>query len=86
MFAFSTGSNEKFYDKGDIIFSKDGDTVGRVHKCLKVTTPGDEVFYAYDIESTKDVYEKLEKGNLKMWRMEQSKVHPCHVSYISAEV
>ena len=72
MFAFSTVSNEKFYDKGDIIFSKDGDTVGRVLKCLKVTTPGDEVFYAYDIESTKDVYDKMRSRQqvaiLKKWR------------------
>lgn len=86
IFAFSTSANEKFYDKGEIIFSDDGDVVGRVLKCLKVENTEDEVFYAYDIESTKDVYEKLEKGEMKMWRMEQCKVHPCYMSYVSTEV
>ena len=85
IFAFSTSAYEKFYDKGEIIFSDDGDVVGRVLKCLKLENTEDEVFYAYDIESTKDVYEKLEKGEIKMWRMEQCKVHPCYMSYVSKE-
>ena len=28
---------------------------------------------------------QLEKGEIKMWRMEQCKVHPCYMSYVSTE-
>ena len=71
----------KFYDKGDTLFSDNGKLIGRVLKCLKVDIDEDNVFYSYDIESTRDVYEALEKGNMRIWRLDNYTVSTCSTRY-----
>ena len=79
--AFSMSSKTRFYEKGDILFSDKGDVIGRVLKCLEVDIDADNVFYAYDIESTKDVYEALENGSMRIWKLNEYTVSKCSTWY-----
>lgn len=81
VFAFSIYSETKFYDKGDIIFSDKGETIGRVLKCSEVSIPGEKVFYTYDIEASKEDYERLKNGEFGLWKMEKYSIHSCSISY-----
>lgn len=81
VFAFSIYSETKFYDKGDIIFSDKGETIGRVLKCSEIAIPGEKVFYSYDIEAIKEDYERLKSGEIGLWKMKGYSVHPCSISY-----
>ncbi len=81
LFVFSMSTETRFYEKGDIIFSDNGDVIGRVLKCSEVDIDEDNVYYAYDIESTKDVYEALENGNMRIWNLDKYTISTCSTWY-----
>lgn len=81
IFAFSIDTETKFYDKGDIVFSDQGEIIGRVLKCSQIEIPEDKIHYSYDVESTKDTYEKLKNGEMKIWKLEKYSVFSCSMCY-----
>ena len=86
IFAFSMSTETKFYDKGDTIFSDNGEVIGRVLKCMKVNIDEENVLYSYDIESTKDVYEALDKGDMRIWKLEKYTISTCSTWYINESI
>lgn len=62
-----------------IIFGADGDTLGRV---LHKTTPCcDNTMYSYDIESTKETFEKLQNGKIRLYGIEKYSIGHCSTWY-----
>lgn len=81
MFVFSMTAKTRFYEKGDILFSDKGDVIGKIINCREVDNDEYKVFYAYDIESTKDVYKALESGSMYIWKLNEYTVSTCSTWY-----
>lgn len=81
MFVFTMHIETKFYDKGDIIFSDKGETLGRVLRCSKIEIPSEKILYTYDVESTKEDFQRLENGEIDIWKVKEFSVFPCSTFY-----
>ena len=81
IFAFTLMTKQDCFEKGDCVFSADGDTVGRVLRRLKVAVDPENVFYSYDVESTRDTYQIIESGKKQLYRVSEYKVSPCSTWY-----
>ena len=81
IFAFTLTTKQDCFEKGDCVFSADGDTVGRVLRRLKVAVDPENVFYSYDVESTRDTYQIIESGKKQLYRVSEYKVSPCSTLY-----
>ena len=49
IFVFTLTAKQDCFEKGDCVFSADGDTVGRVLHRLRVAVDPEDIFYSYDI-------------------------------------
>lgn len=81
IFAFTLTTKQDCFEKGDCVFSADGDTVGRVLRRLKVAVDPENVFYSYDIESTPDTYQIIESGKKQLYHVSEYNVSPCSTWY-----
>lgn len=81
IFAFTLTTRQDCFKKGDIVFSTDGDTIGKVLRCLKVTADPENEFYFYDVESIEDTYHLIENGEKKLYRVSEYSVSPCSTWY-----
>ena len=81
MFVFTMHTETKFYDKGNIILSDKGETLGRVLKCSKIEIPNEKIFYTYDVESTKEYFQRLENGEINIWKEKEFSVFTCSTFY-----
>lgn len=82
IFAFSLFTKKKYYDKGDMIFSNTGESIGRVLRCSKNDIDLSDVFYSYDIESDEETFKKLQAKEIPIYRIDDYSVHDCLISYI----
>jgi len=62
IFAFTLTTKQDSFEKGDCVFSADGDTVGRILRRLKVSVAPENVYYSYDVELTQDIYQLIASG------------------------
>lgn len=81
IFAFSLSTKSDYYEKGDIIFSDKGDTLGRVIRRMKVAIPGEEIYYSYDVESTVEDYENIKSNAVKLYKIKEYSVRDCSTIY-----
>jgi hypothetical protein len=81
IFAFTLTTKQDCFEKGDCVFASDGDTIGRVLRRLKVEVDPENVFYSYDIESTKNTYQLIESGEKQLYRVSECHVSPCSTWY-----
>ena len=60
------------------IFDMSGEVIGRiVHKFVSKTSSG----VTYDVESTKETFEKIESGEIKIWGAEKYYVSNSSTAY-----
>lgn len=81
IFVFTLTAKQDCFEKGDCVFSADGDTVGRVLHRLRVAVDPEDIFYSYDIESTQDTYQSIESGKKPLYRVSEYSVSPCSTWY-----
>lgn len=77
IFAFTLTTTEEF-EKGGTIFSTDGDFVGRILYKSKTTLEGN---YTYHVESTKDLFERINAKEVIPYHVGQYYVSTCNVRY-----
>lgn len=81
MFLF-TIHTETILHEGSL-FSDKGDVVGRIIK-MKKPHQGNE--YSYDVESTKEIYRKIEAGEMQIYGADPYWVTSCSTWYTRKEV
>jgi len=81
IFAFTLTTKQDCFEKGDCVFSTDGDTIGRVLRRMKVAVNPENVYYSYDVESTKDTYNLIESGEKQLYQVPEYHVRPCSTWY-----
>lgn len=81
IFAF-TLHTETELDDNSVVFSTDGNIVGKIlHKRL----PYKSNLYSYDVESTKDTFEKLKNGEVRLYGIENYSMDNCSTWYTHKE-
>ncbi|MBO5097917.1 MAG: hypothetical protein J6B96_06355 [Agathobacter sp.] len=81
IFAFTLDTEIKFYDKGDVLFSDKGDTIGKILNCHKNEVMDDKVHYIYDVEATEEIYEMLKNEEIRIWKLDNYTVSTCSTWY-----
>ena len=77
IFAF-TLTTEKDFDVHDTLCDTEGGIIGRILR-KSPSYRGD--YFTYDVESTKEIYEKLERGEIKIYGIEKYDVSCCSTAY-----
>ena len=77
VYAFTLSTKKDYYEKGDCIFTADGQTVGRVLSRMKIDIDSQNIFYSYDVESDITTYENLRIGKAKLYRVDEYYVSEC---------
>lgn len=81
IFAFTLHTNWDYYEKGDCVFTNTGDTIGRIIRKSRVDIPGEKVFYTYDVESTKENFERIKSGDVILYKIKNYSVSNCSTLY-----
>lgn len=77
LFAF-TLTTKKDLDVHDTLCDTEGGIIGRI---LRKSPPYRGDCFTYDVESTKEIYEKLERGEIKIYGIEKYDVSSCSTAY-----
>lgn len=85
LFTFTLTTKTKYYEKGDLIFDKSGNDIGRILRCLEVSPKGSNTFYSYDIESNEAIYQKLQAKEIELYMVPDYSVHPSYISYYTEQ-
>jgi hypothetical protein len=81
IFAFTLYTESNL--NGTTLFSDAGEPIGRI---LHKSNPGKvATSFSYDIESTKETFEKLENGSIKLYGIGTYSVSNCHTWYTRSE-
>lgn len=76
IFTFSLHTEKDVVDGS--IFDTNGEVLGRViHKFISQTGNG----VTYDIETTKETFDKIDNGEIKLWGIEKYYVTTSHTAY-----
>lgn len=76
IFTFALHTDEDVVDGS--IFDTNGEVLGRVvHKFVSKLNGS----ITYDIETTKETFEKIESGEIKLWNIEKYYVTSSHTAY-----
>lgn len=81
IFTFTLSTKTKYYEKGELIFDKFGNDIGRILRCLEISRRGSDTFYSYDIESNEETYQKLQKKEIELYMIPAYSVYPSYISY-----
>jgi hypothetical protein len=81
IFVFTLTTKQDCFEKAICIFFADGDIIGRILNKSKLVIDSENVLYAYDVESTKDIYQLIESGKKQLYRVSEYNVSPCSTWY-----
>ena len=81
MFVLTLITRKEYYKNSSIVCADNGDVIGRILSRKKSTFPTGENYFFYDIESFQDIYSDLEQKKIRLYRVDDYDVCPCHTYY-----
>jgi len=83
MFVITITINENHPKEGRSFFSDKGECIGSVLDIRKNSIDPNNVFCSYDVETTKEIYEQLENGTMKLYGLDDYTVSRSSTNYVA---